>query len=117
MLSSFKNNVDKSHALVSINKPIGIKIGDYTIYNSECEKLLGVKLDLNLNFNEDISDLCKKGSRKISALTRVTCFMGLSKRILLMNAFFTSQFNYCPSFGCATVVVVIGKQACFINNA
>ena len=38
-----KNNVDKCHVLVSTNKHVGIKIGDYTIENSECEKLLGVK--------------------------------------------------------------------------
>ena len=85
-----KNNVDKCHVLVSTNKPVGIKVGDYTIDNSECEKLLGVKIDVNLNFNDHISDLCKKASRKISALARVTPFMGLSKRKLLMNAFFIS---------------------------
>ena len=60
-----KNNVDKCHVLISTNKP-GIKIGDYTIDNSECEKLVGVIVDLNLNFNNYISDLCKKASRKIS---------------------------------------------------
>ena len=91
-----KNNVDKCHVLVSRNKPVGIKIGDYTIENSNCEKLLGVKIDANLNFNNHISDLCKKASRKISVLATVTPFMGLSKRKLLMNAFFTSQFSYCP---------------------
>ena len=61
----------------------------------DCEKLLGVKIDVNINFNDRISDLCKKASRKISALARVTPFIGLSKRKLLMNAFFTSQFSYC----------------------
>ena len=91
-----KNNFGKCHVLVSTNKPVGIKIGDYTIDNSECEKLLGVEIDVNLNFNDHISDFCKKASRKISALARVTPFMGLSKRKLLMNAFFTSQFSYCP---------------------
>ena len=43
-----------------------------------------------------MSDLCKKAGRKTSALTRVTPFMGLSKKKLLMNAFFTSQFSYGP---------------------
>ena len=62
----FKNNVDKCHVLVSTNKPVGIKIRDYAIKNSECEKLLIVKIDANLNFNDHISDLCKKVSRKIS---------------------------------------------------
>ena len=60
------------------------------------KKLLGVKIDVNLNFNDHISDLCKKASRKISALATVIPFMGLNKRKLLMNAFFTSQFSYCP---------------------
>ena len=91
-----KNSVDKCHVLVSTNKPVGIKIGDYTIDNSECEKLLGVKIDVNSNSNDHISDLCKKASRKIFALARVSPFVGVSKRKLLMNAFFTAQFSYCP---------------------
>ena len=41
-------------------------------------------MDVNLNFNDQISDLCKKSSRKISSLARVTPFMGLSKRKLLI---------------------------------
>ena len=59
-----ENNVNKCHVLVSTNKHVGIKIGDYTIDNSECEKLLGVKIDVNLNFNNHISGLYKKSSRK-----------------------------------------------------
>ena len=91
-----KSNVDKCHEIVSTNKPIGIKIGDYKIDSSECQKLLDVKIDSNLYFNDHISDLFKKASRKISALARVSPFMILSKRKLIMNAFFTSQFRYCP---------------------
>ena len=91
-----KRNADKCHVLVSTNKSIGVKIGNYTIDNSECEKLLEVKIDVDLNFSDHISDLCKKASRKISALARVTPFKVLEKRKLIMNAFFTSQFSYCP---------------------
>ena len=89
LFNQFKNNrlkynVDKCHALVSTINPLGIKIGDYIIDNSECQKLLGIIMDVNLNFNDQISDLCKKSSRKISSLARVTPFMGLSKRKLLI---------------------------------
>ena len=35
--------------------------------------------------------------RKIHALARVTPFMNLLKRCLLINSFFKTQFNYCPS--------------------
>ena len=82
-----KSNPDKCHALISTNRHLDIKIGDHTIGNSECEKLLGVKIDVNLNFNNHISDLRKKASRKISALARVASFMSFNKRKLLMNAF------------------------------
>ena len=63
-----KSNVDKSHVLVSTNKPVGIKIGDCTIDNSECEKLLGVKIDAKLNFDNHLSELCKKAIIKTSFL-------------------------------------------------
>ena len=45
-----KNNVDKCHGLVSTRKLLDVKIGDYTIDSSECEKLLGVKVDVHLKF-------------------------------------------------------------------
>ena len=64
--------------------------------NSGCEKLLGVKLDWKLNFDDHISDICKKARGKLNALVRIVPFIGLSKRRVLMNAFFNSQFSYCP---------------------
>ena len=70
------NNVDKYHVLVSTNKPVGIKIEDHTTDNTECEKLLAVKVDENLNFNNHIFELCKKESRKISALAE-SLFYGI----------------------------------------
>ena len=53
-----KNNFDKYHVIVNTNKPVRIKIGDDTIDNVECKKLVGVKIDTNLNFNYHISYLC-----------------------------------------------------------
>ena len=40
--------------------------------------------------------MCRRASRKIRALARVAPFMNLSKRRLLMNSFFKTQFNYFP---------------------
>ena len=48
---------------------------------------VGVKIDLNLNLNNHISDLCKKASGKVSALARVAPFIGFDKGKLLMNSF------------------------------
>ena len=37
-----------------------------------------------------------KGHRKLTALSRITNYMELPKRHILMNKVFKAQFNYCP---------------------
>ena len=90
------SNPDKCHLLVSSCEKIKIEIGDSEIENSKCEKLLGVHFDNKLTFDYHISGLCKKASKKVKALARVSEYMNFSKRKILMNAFFDSQFKYCP---------------------
>ena len=69
---------------------------NFKIKNRDCEKFLGVKFDFELRFDLQITVLCRRASRKIQALVRVTPFMNLSKRRLLIKSFFKTQFNYCP---------------------
>ena len=91
-----KSNADKCHLLVSTNNSLSIDVTGYRINKSDTEKPLGVKIDKKLTFNDHISDIYIKGGRKISALARVTLYLGIAKKRILMNAFFTSQFSYCP---------------------
>ena len=91
-----KSNADKCHLLVSTNNAINIKIGNINMNNSTCEKLLGVKFEYKLTFDDHISELCKKASRNIHALARVIPYMNIAKKRILMNAFFKSRFSYCP---------------------
>ena len=71
-------------------------IGPFEIKSTNCEKLLGIKVDIRLNFNEHLDGIIKKTSPKINALSRIKPFMNISKRRILMNSFLNSQFNYCP---------------------
>ena len=71
------------------------KEGNFDITKSKSEKLL-IKFDNKLSFDDHISELHKKASRKIHTLSRVASYMNISKRRILMNAFFKSQFSYCP---------------------
>ena len=74
---------------------VTIRIGDTEIKNSEYEKLLGIKVDGKLNFNEHLNDIISKASRKVNALSRIMPYMNLSKKKKLVSSFFNSQFNYC----------------------
>ena len=49
-----------------------------------------------LTFEDHINRICKKASAQLNALIRTSCYMDPLKWRLLMNAFFTSQFNYYP---------------------
>ena len=91
-----KINADKCHLLVSTNNTVKIKVGNCDITNSKSEKLLRVKFDHKLSFDDHISELCKKANRNIHALSKVVLYMNISKRRILMNVFFKSQFSYCP---------------------
>ena len=91
-----KSNPDKCHLLVSRNDNVAIRTGNFQIENTKSEKLLGIQFDNTLSFDYHLSEICKKASRKLYALGRVTRYMNLSKRKILMNAFFNSQFSYCP---------------------
>ena len=91
-----KSNPDKCHLLVSTNDNVSIRIGNFQIETTKTENLSGIQFDNKLSFDYHLSEICKKASRKLNALGRVTPYMNLSKIKILMNAFFSSQFSYCP---------------------
>ena len=92
-----KVNPDKYHLLINNTKEsFQIKIGNETVSNSKYEKLLGVKVDHELNFNEHVSSLCKKASQKLNALSRIASCMTFDQRRLILNSFITSHFSYSP---------------------
>ena len=66
-----------------------------TYLPSDCEKILGVKIDYKLNFDEHVKTLCSKANNKLTALARTTPYMSVEKKKILMNSFFNAQFNYC----------------------
>ena len=89
-------NAGKCHLLTSSKTPVDIHISNTEILNEERVKLLGVNLEGRLNFDFHVNTLLKKASKKYHALARVCNYMNKKKRRILMNAFITSQFSYCP---------------------
>ena len=91
-----KSNVCKCHLLVITNDRVSMNVDGFKIDKNDTEELLGVKLDRELTFDVCISDICKNAGRNISDFARVTPYMGIAKKRILMKAFFTSHFSYCP---------------------
>ena len=88
-----KRNEDKCHFMIfgeRTNQDVSINIGICTVDNSQEEKLLGVLIDANLNFEKHVSNICKKAGNKLFALSRMSTYLGTDKLRLLMRAFVTS---------------------------
>ena len=93
-----KLNTDKCHLLISGSKAEHIlgNVGDKKIWEDDKVKLFGVTIDNKLKFDYHVSDICLKAGRKLSALTRLTKFLPLERKRILLKAFIESQFKYCP---------------------
>ena len=60
------------------------------------KKLLGEHIDRTLPFDEHVSNLCKKAGRILSVLARLSSYITLTQRRVLMKSFIEAQFGYCP---------------------
>ena len=70
-----KLNEEKCHFAIfgeRTNQEVRINIGSCTVDNSIEEKLLGVLIDANLNFEKHISNICQKAGNKLFALSYMT---------------------------------------------
>ena len=66
--NQMKGNTDKCRLLLIKDESSEIHIGDCIIESSTCEKLLGIKIDSKLRFDDHIQNLCEKANRKLRAL-------------------------------------------------
>ena len=101
VLNWFGNNHMKAkpgecHLLLSTKSSEVVAIDGIQIKSSTAETLLGIIIDSELNFDNHLSAICNKVSRKINALGWIANYMSLEKRHIVMKTFIESQFNYCP---------------------
>ena len=57
---------------MSTNNTPELKVRDSLIKESICKKLLGVKIDYKLTFDNHVANLCKKANNKLRTLARAT---------------------------------------------
>ena len=95
-INEMKPNDDKCHLIVANKNNVNITLGSEIIESEESITLLGINVDNNLDFNNHVSNLIRKGNQKLYALARISKYLDQAKLRILMKAFIESQFNYCP---------------------
>ena len=90
-------NPGKCHYL--INKDItneSIELGKKILNAAAEQKLLGIIIDKDLNFQRHTKSIIKTTNQKLSALIRVAPFLTDFNKKVIFNSFFKGQFDYCP---------------------
>ena len=88
---------------MSTNESVNFQLGSL-IERSDCEKILGVKIDYKLNFHEHVKTFCSKTNNKLKRLARATPYMNVEKKKILMNSFSTHSLATAFLYGCYTVL-------------
>ena len=91
-------NAKKCHLIVCGHKFENMicTVDNSQVIESPVVKLLGIQIDSELKFDRYIETICKKASQKLNALSRLCAIIPFYRRKMLMQAFFNSQFSYCP---------------------
>ena len=88
-----KGNTDKCHLLLSKDESSEIYKEDSIVESSTYEKLLGIKIDSKLRFDDHIQHLCNKADRKLQALARATSYVNLQKEKSFNASLFQHTFQ------------------------
>ena len=93
-----KLNKDKCKILFAGHKfeHLWLDVSNKRIGESNYEKMLDILIDNSLKFGNYVAEICRKSSRKLTALARLTSILPFCKMKILMASFFSSQFSYCP---------------------
>ena len=73
-----------------------LQISDITIKSASSVRLLGITIDLKLNYKKHINNIVKKSYYKLYALRKLKTFLTLEKVKILACSMIEIQFTYYP---------------------
>ena len=91
-----KANSGKSHLLTTSDNIQHINVEGNQLSSSKSEELLGILIDHKLTFENHLLNIVQKVNQKLHALARISKYMPRKKLRIIMKAFVSSQFAYCP---------------------
>jgi len=96
-----KANIDKFQFMVLCpgkreSGEVTIQIGnDIVLASQDSAKLLGIRIDKELRFDNHVSTLCKKANAKLQIIRRMSNFLSVECKLAVVRCFVLSQFMYC----------------------
>ncbi len=67
-----------------------------TLENEDSGKLLGIKIDRDVTFKEQILNVCRKAGLQLSVLKQLRFILNTNVKIAALHSFIKSHLQYCP---------------------
>ena len=93
-----KGNTGRCYLIVSTNNTPELKVGDSLTETSTCEKLVGVKIDYKVTFDNLVANLCKKANNKLRALAGATPKSDFILLVIILSFIVVNQRFYQISY-------------------
>ena len=90
-----KEKSDKSHLMMSCSGATTALMDDLPIDFGKADVLLRITINHEMKLDNHVNNLCKTSRLKLNALARITHFMILSKKRIIMKSFIELQFGCC----------------------
>ena len=93
-------NLDKFQAMIlsfdKKEKKYDLNINNSIISSEKSVTLLGIEIDNKLNFDKQVSNICRKANNRLNAIGRIQNCLGKKEKEAVINAFVYLHFMYCP---------------------
>ena len=91
-----KTNSGKSHLLIISDYIQHINIGGNQLSCSKYEEQLGILIYYKLTFENHLSNIVQNVNQNLQSLAKISKYIRQKKLRIIMKAFVSSQFAYCP---------------------
>ena len=77
-----------------INSCLKVYSNNVQVPVSTCEKLLGVRIQTNLDWSSHVNNVCKVVKRILNLLRRIKCYLPVRARKMFCSSYMPSHMNY-----------------------
>ena len=93
-------NPDKFQAIIidkskKSEEPYLLNINNVEITSKPSVQLLGLEIDVKLDFENHIEKICKKGNAQLNAFIRIQKYFNRREKEIIINTLLYSNFSYC----------------------
>jgi hypothetical protein len=89
--------IGTAQRIASVTNELNINLENQLIKNVNTQKLLGIYIDNNLDWKEQVNHICKNINSRLFLLSKIQKYLGKKSRILFFNSYIIPIFDYCSN--------------------